>query len=84
VFCHPLRGWLAISCHGGVQGNGHRSVTIQQLAPEQCDLGRSLAFASQPEAVGIESNGVVGAIDRDLSLELLVENGCHWEEYFHA
>ena len=43
----------------------------------QLDFGLSLALAGQPNAFGIESHRVIDAVDRDLPLELLVEDGRH-------
>jgi hypothetical protein len=45
--------------------------------PAEFNLGRSLSFSRQPEAIGIESDGVFGAVDCQLPLELLVQDCSH-------
>ena len=60
-----------------VQGNGHGGFTAQEITPAQLDFGPSFAFASQPNAFGVDSNRVIHAVDCDLPLEFFVQDGSH-------
>jgi len=77
LFGPRLDGWLPLRHQRRIQRDCHGGVTAQQVTPAQIDLGPSLAFASQPEAVGIDSDGVIHAVDGDLPFELFGEDGGH-------
>jgi len=70
------RRWFGLRSRGnrpkgerGVQGNGHGGFTAQELTPAQLDFRSSLALPGHPDPFGVESHGVVDAVDADLPLE---------------
>src|SRR6187549_1978736 len=64
-----------------VQGHGHGGIPAQEFLPTQLDFRLSSALAGQPDPFGIDCQHVVDAVDADLPLECLVEDGRHESEY---
>ena len=66
-----------------IQRYRHRGFTAHELATAKLNFGSPLALLVQPDPIRVQCDDVVDAVDADLPLECLIEDGDQGDAFLH-